>query len=127
MLKQTDTKKYYADVPRYWMDFGNGRDTGQVILATVGAIKQPASAKFEPIGSLPFITDEFGGLLQQSETADEPSCSLAEALEKQDLFINSTLAHAGCSLLWQLFRKGYTTERGLFLNLAALRAMPLTL
>ena len=26
---------------------------------------------------------------------DTPSCSLAEALEKQDLFINSTLAQMG--------------------------------
>ena len=29
------------------------------------------------------------------ENESGPSCSLAEALEKQDLFINSTLAHIG--------------------------------
>ena len=35
-----------------------------------------------------------------------PSCSLAEALEKQDLFINSTLAQLGCNILWKMFRNG---------------------
>src|SRR5690606_19315649 len=81
------------DEPKYWMDFGNNRDTGQVVLSTIGTIKQPNSEKYETAESLPMITDEFGELLKQSEqTDDTPSCSLAEALEKQDLYINSTLA-----------------------------------
>ncbi|MGV3459014.1 MAG: PRTRC system ThiF family protein [Flavobacterium sp.] len=127
VLKQDDGRQHYANIPRYWMDFGNGRDTGQVILSTIGAVKQPNSEKFDTVGSLPFITDEFGELLRQSETDETPSCSLAEALEKQDLFINSTLAQAGCSLLWQLFRNGMTTNRGFFLNLSDFRAAPLPL
>lgn len=108
------------------MDFGNGRDTGQVILSTIGRIKQPTSEKFETVESLPFITEEFEKLLRQSETDELPSCSLAEALERQDLFINSTLAQTGCSMLWQLFRTGMTTQRGCFLNLGQFRASPLT-
>lgn len=124
-LRQEDGRQHYANVPRYWMDFGNGKDTGQVILATIGKVKQPSSEKFGTVESLPFITEEFADLLQQPETDELPSCSLAEALEKQDLFINSTLALAGCSLLWQLFRNGYTTQRGLFLNLGDFRAAPL--
>lgn len=117
---------HYANIPRYWMDFGNGKDTGQVILSTIGKVKQPKSEKYETIDSLPFITDEFGELLRHSETdGDTPSCSLAEALEKQDLFINSTLAQMGCSMLWQLFRSGMTTQRGLFLNIADFRAVGL--
>lgn len=126
-LQNKEDRQHYATVPRYWMDFGNGRDTGQVILSTIGAVKQPNSEKFNSVGSLPFITDEFGELLRQSETDETPSCSLAEALEKQDLFINSTLAQAGCSLLWQLFRNGMTTNRGFFLNLSDFRAAPLPL
>jgi len=107
------------------MDFGNGKDTGQVTLSTISKVKQPTSQKFETVESLPFITEEFEELLRQSETDEMPSCSLAEALEKQDLFINSTLAQAGCSLLWQLFRNGMTTQRGCFLNLGQFRASPL--
>lgn len=124
-LRREDGRQHYANIPRYWMDFGNGRDTGQVILSTIGKVKQPTSEKFETVESLPFITEEFEELLRQSEADEMPSCSLAEALEKQDLFINSVLAQAGCSLLWQLFRNGMTTQRGCFLNLGQFRASPL--
>jgi len=115
----------YANVPRYWMDFGNGKDSGQVVLSTIGDVKQPKSEKFEVVERLPFVTDEFGELLRLSDTDDLPSCSLAEALERQDLFINSTLAQAGCSLLWQMLRNGFTLSRGCFLNLGEFRASPL--
>ena len=124
-LQREDGRQHYANIPRYWMDFGNGRDTGQVILSTIGKVKQPTSGKFGTVESLPFITEEFGELLRQSETDDTPSCSLAEALEKQDLFINSTLAQAGCSLLWQLFRNDMTNNRGCFVNLRDFRTSPL--
>ncbi len=128
VLQGADNRNHYADAPRYWMDFGNGKDTGQVVLSTIGAVKQPISEKFVTIASLPFVTEEFGELLRHSETDnDMPSCSLAEALEKQDLFINSSLAQMGCSLLWQLFREGMVSQRGFFLNLKDFKATPLPL
>jgi PRTRC genetic system ThiF family protein len=127
VLKEGTGGSRYANAPRYWMDFGNGKDIGQIILATIGKVKQPKSEKFSTVDSLPFVTDEFGELLRQSDDDDLPSCSLAEALEKQDLFINSALAQTGCSLLWQLFRNGFTTHRGCFLNLTEFRAVPLPL
>ncbi|WP_236564874.1 PRTRC system ThiF family protein [Flavobacterium sp. MK4S-17] len=127
ILKGATGGSHYANVPRYWMDFGNGKDSGQVILSTIGNVKQPKSENFETVESLPFVTEEFGELLRQSGSDDLPSCSLAEALEKQDLYINSTLAQMGCSMLWQLFRNGSTTQRGCFLNLEDFRAMPLPL
>ena len=72
------------------------------------------------------VTDEFGALLKQSEQQDDtPSCSLAEALEKQDLYINSSLAQMGSSLLWGLFRNGLTEYRGFFLNLKDFRSQPI--
>lgn len=116
----------YLNQPRYWMDFGNSRDTGQVILSTVGNIKQPNSEKYETVANLPFVTEEFADLLARSEATDDtPSCSLAEALEKQDLYINGSLAQMGCSLLWGLFRNGLTPYRGFFLNLKDFRAQPI--
>ena len=82
-------KGYYRNQSKYWMDFGNSQFTGQVLLSTIGNIKQPNSKKYETVENLPFITEEFGELLKISEEEDNtPSCSLAEALEKQDLFIN---------------------------------------
>jgi PRTRC genetic system ThiF family protein len=112
--------------PLYWMDFGNSRDTGQVLLSTVSTIKQPASKKFRTVEKLPFVTEEFKELLIQSESIDNtPSCSLADALAKQDLFINSTLANLGASLLWQVFRGGMLLNRGFFLNLKDFRTQPI--
>lgn len=121
-------KGYYRNQCKYWIDFGNSQCTGQVLLSTIGNIKQPNSEKYETVENLPFITEEFGELLKQSEIEDDtPSCSLAEALEKQDLFINSSLAQMGCSLLWNLFRNGLTENRGFFLNLKNFTAQPIKL
>jgi len=112
--------------PLYWMDLGNSRDTGQVVLSTIGTLKQPASEKFRPVGNLPFVTETFKALLETANTTDNtPSCSLAEALTKQDLFINSTLANMGASLLWQLFREGVLFNYGFFMNLHDFRTQPL--
>lgn len=119
--------KYYSrDASFYWLDFGNSKETGQAILATVGTIEQPKSRKFKTVGKLQFVTEEFGALLRESETNDNtPSCSLAEALEKQDLFINPALANIGASLLWQIFREGMICDRGFFMNLKTFRTQPL--
>ncbi len=117
---------FYRDAPKYWLDFGNSQYSGQVILSTVGNINQPASMKYEPVKHLPFVTDEFGDLLIRSEKDDTtPSCSLAEALEKQELFINASLAQMGCDLLWGLFRNGMTPYKGFFHNLKDFRTVPI--
>lgn len=126
ILNILNNGKAYSNRPRYWLDFGNSQHTGQVLLSTIGTIKQPNSEKYETVESLPFITDEFGELLKQSEEQDDtPSCSLAEALEKQDLFINSSLVQMGCSLLWGLFRNGMTEYRGFFHNLKEFNTHPI--
>lgn len=128
ILEDISFSKYQHNQPKYWLDFGNSQSTGQVILATVGGLEQPTSKKYNTVANLPFVTKEFNTLLQQSEDADDtPSCSLAEALEKQDLFINSTLAQMGCSLLWNLLRNGLTDTRGFFLNLKTFCSQPIKL
>ncbi|MFZ4863966.1 hypothetical protein ACL9RF_17475 [Sphingobacterium sp. Mn56C] len=104
ILKALDNGKYYHHKPKYWLDYCNSQYTGQVLLSTIGEIKQPNSDRYETVSNLPMVTDEFGDLLKRSEQQDDtPSCSLAEALEKQDLYINSSLAQMGSSLLWGYF------------------------
>lgn len=126
ILGRLSNGKAYSIRPRYWLDFGNSQHTGQVLLSTIGTIKQPNSQKYETVASLPMVTEEFGELLKQSEQQDNtPSCSLAEALEKQDLYINSSLVQMGCSLLWGLFRNGLTPYRGFFHNLKDFRTHPI--
>ncbi|MES2111903.1 MAG: PRTRC system ThiF family protein [Bacteroidota bacterium] len=118
--------RYDRERPLYWMDMGNSRDTGQVILSTIGSIQQPESELYKPVDRLPFITEMFLDQLEQADrTDDTPSCSLAEALTKQDLFINSAVANLGASLLWQLFREGMIFNRGIFINLKTFITQPL--
>jgi PRTRC genetic system ThiF family protein len=110
--------------PLYWLDFGNTQQAGQVVLGTFGEIRQPQSQKYSPVGKLPCITERFD-LTQVDEKTSGPSCSLAEAIRQQDLFINSTLANIGSSLLWKLFREGMTGHTGAFLNMDTLKMNPI--
>lgn len=113
--------------PLYWLDFGNTQTSGQVVLGTVPEkIKQPKSRQYKTVGSLKVIT-RYVRYARVKETDSGPSCSLAEALEKQDLFINSTLAQLGCNLLWKMFRHGMIEHNGLYLNLATMKVNPIPL
>jgi PRTRC genetic system ThiF family protein len=109
----------------YWLDIGNARNTGQALLSTIANIKQPTSKLYRTVSNLPMVTEEFKEQLEAQADNSEPSCSLAEALDKQDLYINATLASMGASLLWKLFREGMTQHRGFFLNLADFRSQPI--
>lgn len=112
--------------PLYWLDFGNTQTSGQVVLGTVPEkIKQPKSQQYKTVGSLKVIT-RYVRYARVRETDSGPSCSLAEALEKQDLFINSTLAQLGCNLLWKMFRHGMIEHQGLYLNLATMKVNPVS-
>lgn len=123
---QRTQDRYDRNKALYWMDFGNSQYTGQVVLATVGEIKQPESETYSPVADMPFVTETFRDLMAQNDEGDNlPSCSLAEALTKQDLFINGSLADLGASLLWALFREGMLFNRGFFLNLREFRTQPL--
>ncbi|MCT1526054.1 PRTRC system ThiF family protein [Sphingobacterium lactis] len=117
---------YHYSSRQYWMDCGNDKETGQVLLSTIGEHDQPQSEKYHVQGSLPLITDEYGILLRESEMkSTTPSCSLAEALEQQDLFINTNIANIGASLIWKMFRKGMIKNRGFFINLEDFRMQPI--
>ena len=126
LLKNCRIPAYVSEkTPLYWMDFGNGQVTGQVLIGTIKEhIKQPTSNSFISVSKMNVITEE----VDYSKIKDKdsgPSCSLAEALERQDLFINSMLAQVGCEILWKMFREGRTLHRGAYLNLETLRVNPI--
>jgi PRTRC genetic system ThiF family protein len=100
----------------YWLDLGNLQKTGQAILGTVGTVKQPAS-EHATRGDLPTVVRYYPQLKRIKEKDQGPSCSLAEAINKQDLFINSILANFGVNLIWKLFREGMIRHHGCFVNL----------
>jgi sulfur-carrier protein adenylyltransferase/sulfurtransferase len=89
----------------YWLDLGNSADTGQIVLGGHG---------------LPCITDVLPELKRKREPkVQQPSCSMAESLARQDLFINSTVANLGAHLIWRLLRHGGLNHHGYFANLNA--------
>lgn len=94
----------------FWIDFGNGKDLGQVVM-----------------GSLPYQNDKvclqsIGDIgIPEKDDPDTPSCSLAEALEKQDLMINPMIANAGLSMMWQMFRTLKVSHNISYLNLGKMK------
>ncbi|WP_343657961.1 PRTRC system ThiF family protein [Chryseobacterium sp.] len=122
----SDGYGFHRDKGRYWLDLGNTKFSGQGLLSTIGKIEQPTSKKFKTFEKLPSIIEEYGEIIQNSEQNDDtPSCSLAESLARQDLFINSTIAQLGASLLWNLLKNGMTENRGFFLNLQNFKSQPI--
>lgn len=122
-VPDSDYKDYRT--PLYWMDFGNTQTSGQVVMGTVPKkIGQPSSRQYQTVESLKVITRYVRYSSVKAEDSG-PSCSLAEALEKQDLFINSTLAQLGCNILWKMFRHGMIEHHGLFLNLDTMHVNPI--
>ena len=117
----TTESRYHSG---YWMDFGNRANDGQVILGQV--MRKTDLAEKEAI-RLPHVANLFPELVDASldEKDETPSCSLAEALEKQSLFINDTLANAGMNMLWELFRYGQIPYHGVFVNNKTGRVNPL--
>lgn len=110
--------------PAYFLDFGNREHDGQVILGEVF----PTRYQTEVRGPrLPHVGDLFPEIIDGSldEKDETPSCSLAEALEKQSLFINDTMANAGMNMLWELVRYGGISHHGQFVNVKSGRCTPL--
>jgi PRTRC genetic system ThiF family protein len=99
----------------YWLDPGNNADSGQFILGEpLNERNQRAKLRLRSAAELfPEIVDS------TLDKDDEPSCSAAEALERQEPFVNSTLAQHALALLARLFRYGTLCYHGGFIDLAA--------
>ncbi|MBX3253957.1 MAG: PRTRC system ThiF family protein [Chitinophagaceae bacterium] len=115
--EQPFTKLYY------WLDLGNLKKTGQAVLGTIGSIPQPKGQKSK--ATLKNVVKLFPQMKNIKDEDQGPSCSLAEALQGQDLFINSTLAQFGCDLLWKLIREGSIRYHGCYVNLETMTVNPI--
>lgn len=107
----------------YWVDLGNSTDSGQFVLG------QPANGRnrrsLERLRTAPEIFPE---LCDESlDETDGPSCSAVEALERQEPFVNQTLAQHTLGLLTTLFRYGRVDHHGAFVNVTQNRALPLAI
>jgi PRTRC genetic system ThiF family protein len=122
-VKDKSGDGFYRDsynTPYYWMDIGNTRKTGQILLGTLRPIKQPT----KHFSNLPCFFAEYPDVKEQNQL---PSCSLAESLGKQDLFINKIMATFASNMLWQLMMEFRINYRGIYINLESLKTQPIAL
>jgi PRTRC genetic system ThiF family protein len=106
----------------YWLDLGNNASTGQFILG------QPENRKNKRCNMrLPTVAELFPEIVNPKlDKKDKlPSCSTVEALQRQEPFINQTLAYHALALLARLFRYGRLSHHGGFINLPIGRMSPL--
>jgi PRTRC genetic system ThiF family protein len=96
----------------YWLDLGNNAASGQYLLGQpLNSRNRRKAERLRTVSELyPEIADETAG------EDPLPSCSAAEALDRQEPFINQTLAASALAMLAQLFRYGKLTHHGAFFN-----------
>jgi sulfur-carrier protein adenylyltransferase/sulfurtransferase len=123
-----DTRKARAAIAKcaedwsevdYWLDLGNNADTGQFVLG-------------EPLNRrngrhrlrLRTASELFPEVIQGELDGDGlPSCSAAEAPDRQEPFVNPTLANHALALLARLFRYGTISCHGAFVSLSSLSSV----
>ena len=99
--------------PAYHLDCGNGADFGQVAIGNGKEIAWPQQR-------FPELFDP-----RLDSVADGPSCILAEALEKQNLYVNVFAAALAAQLLESLFLEGGLDYAGAVFNLKSFKTVPL--
>jgi len=109
-------------IPAYWLDLGNRATDGQYLLGC------PARADDEGHSRLPTVLDAFPELGDDTVPEDDaPSCSVAEALDRQSLFVNRVVASHALALLFDLLGRGSIGHAGGFVNLASGQVVPIPL
>jgi PRTRC genetic system ThiF family protein len=105
----------------YWLDLGNNAATGQFIMGQPNnranrrkKHRLPTAAELYPEIVVPTLREE-----------EQPACSAAEALTRQEPFINQNLAYEALAMLTQLLRHGSLSYQGGFCNLATGQLVPL--
>ncbi len=101
----------------YWLDLGSTADTGQFILGQpLNGRNRRSALRFRTAGELfPEIINPY------FDDAAAPSCSALVALERQEPFVNQSLAYQALALLTRLLLFGRLEHHGAFVNVAASR------
>lgn len=123
-----DTRKARAAIAKcsedwsevdYWLDLGNNADSGQFVLG-----EPPNRRNRRHRLRLRTVSELFPEVIQgELDEDNQPSCSAVEALERQEPFVNPTLANHALALLGRLFRYGTVSYHGGFLSLSSLSGL----
>lgn len=97
----------------YWLDLDNNADSGQFVLG------QPENAKNKTLEvRVPTAAKLFPELIAKLDRKDKlPSRRAIQALQRQEPFVNQTLAYQSLTILARLFRYGRLSYHGSFVNL----------
>ena len=98
----------------YWIDCGNGKDFGQVVLSDLYDNK------------LKDVFDIFSDYKNQ-DPADQKfrGCSYIEKFEEQELFINDFIATEAVDLFWRMIRTRTIDSQGVIINQNNFKKQPL--
>jgi PRTRC genetic system ThiF family protein len=135
VIGRVDTRKSRAEIANcaeewsevdYWPDLGDNAESAQFVLGkALNRRNRRHRLRLRTVAEL------FPEVIQaDSDDHGFPSCSAAEALDRQEPFVNPTLAHHAWPLLARLFRYGTVSYHGAFVNLSyvggvqALRVAP---
>jgi PRTRC genetic system ThiF family protein len=100
----------------YIIDCGNEFKTGQVYLSNSSNIIQPES-KYETIAYIQNPFEKYGKNVYTKDKTNVPSCSLAQAIGKQDLMINQFIADSAAKLFWDMLRNLFISYNEIYVNL----------
>ena len=109
---RAEINSYLPESGPYVIDAGNDDSVAQCLIGN-GSEQLPY-----PYQILPELIDT------AIKEKNRPSCSLAESLEHQGLFMNQWTATTVLELIWQLFRKGGLDIAGFYINLQTGRMNP---
>jgi PRTRC genetic system ThiF family protein len=88
----------------FWIDTGNNQTTGQIVLSV-------------PCLNLPDVFHYHPDMQKFEEKDNTGSCSIAESINKQDLFINTVIAQQTAMLVWQMVNKDQIPWTKCYINL----------
>ena len=108
---------------RYWLDIGNNASNGQFVLGQpLNCVNRRSKTRLRTVTELfPSIMDTSLG------EGPLPSCSAAEALERQEPFVNNVLATSALSMITRLMRYGQIDHQGAFYNAESGRSAPISI
>lgn len=122
----------------YWLDLGNDASSGQFVLGcppnrddyqakTIERLEPSYSRPAPSAERLPTVAELYPEVIDATLDGKDtlPSCSAQEALQRQEPFVNRTVAAHALAMLTRLFRYGELGHHGGFVNLATGRMVPI--
>ena len=98
----------------YWLDCGNGKNFGQVIISNLND------------NQLKDIFEIFPDIRNQKEEDQKfKGCSYIEKFQEQELFVNDIIASEAADLLWDFFTKVSVESQGIIFNQELKRKQPI--